>query len=103
MIGGVVNTGEQFIAGIAGVYRRYQHNGSNIFPLCCSAHHMRVFYRIPAGYMSERKTGNGARRKAEKEEYGLLYAVICCAQPYNHPLSPILRVISPARGHGYQD
>jgi len=62
---------------------------------------MRVFYLTPAGYTAERKTENGARRKAEKEEYGLLYAVICCALP-PPPFSPILRTISPARGYGYQ-
>jgi hypothetical protein len=36
---------------------------------------MQVFYRAPSGCTAERKTGNGARRKAEKEEYGIwLYA-----------------------------
>ncbi len=35
----------------------------------CSAQRMRIFYRNPAGYIGERKTGNGTRRKEEKEEY----------------------------------
>ncbi len=69
------------------------------------------------------------RRKGEKEEYGLLCAVICCAQggrgrngsqvvygvvfggylfgtaplPPPHHLPPTLRAISPAHSQGYQD
>jgi hypothetical protein len=51
---------------------------------------MQVFYPTPAGYTAERKTGNGARRKAEKEEYGLLCAVIFCAPPPTPPPPPPL-------------
>ena len=58
---------------------------------------MQVFYRAPAGCTAGRKTGNGARRKAEKEEYGIgVYCYLVCTDPpppLPHHLSPILRVL----------
>jgi hypothetical protein len=52
---------------------------SGCLPITGSAHLMLVFYRTPAGYTAERKTGNGARRRAEKEEYGIVvcYYLVC--------------------------
>jgi hypothetical protein len=45
----------------------------------CTA--VQIFYRTPAGYTAERKTGSGARRKGEKEENGLLCAVVVHSPP----------------------
>ncbi len=79
--------------------------GGNIselsLPTCCSA--SRLFCTVCANFSSNarrihytagRKTGKGARRKGEKEEYGLLCAVICCAQP----LPPLPHFTCPRSG-----
>ncbi len=57
-----------------------------------------------AHFLSNPHRIHSVQKDMEKEEYGLLYAVICCAQPLPlTPPPPTLHTISPSRGQGYQD
>jgi hypothetical protein len=53
-------------------------------------------------FIEPRRIHSGQKDK-EKEEFGLLCAVICCKQPPPPHLSPTLRTISPACGQVYHD
>jgi hypothetical protein len=57
-----------------------------------------IFYRAPARFTSERKTGNGQGERQRKRNMGL----VCTDTPPPPPLPCLARPASPACGHGYQ-
>ncbi len=69
-----------------------------------------LFLSSPAGCTSEEEDRKQARRKAEKEEYGIcVYWYLVCMDPPPPPPPPppplpyLARPASPACGYGYQD
>ncbi len=73
----------------SGTCSYFPYNSSCSSSPCGVVLHSLCEFLSPAGYTAGRKTGNRARRKGEKEKYGLLCAVICCAQPPPPPPPPL--------------